>query len=938
MLRHCYLLVLLLFLAGLGSARAQTFAWAKVIRGIVDTTFVQPQASATDAAGNTYVAVALYGSLNADGIMLSGSANSAALIKYDSTGSVVWAKALRNIEISRLAPDNSAGGIFVVGFNKTGATWDGTPLPAGSYTSFYAKCLPNGALQWSHPMPDALTYYDKPSVVADNAGNAYFLGVMGATGTVSGTSVGVSQTFVFKTDAAGVTQWVRILHDGGPSPLLYYLGLGPKPSGGVLVTGTAVGVYLGADNTSPLLTGRSQRSGFLTSFDAAGTHQWSQYISTANSASAGYVNAVAADATGNCYATGSSYGAALQIGSTTLPSGFFLAKYGATGGLQWVRGALPTSAATGFQDAGGLMAASSTGVTVGVSTNALKAPPTPVLTLETLPLRSPNHLVHYNAQGQAQWTVADQWPGYIQPIPPYFMPTQLGSDAHGNLFITGIPSYFRQFGQPVARTAIVLGAQTVVGSGAIVTRLNAYANTLRGQVYLDQNGNGQQDATEGIFPRTTTATLVQGPNTTHSAVGTDGVLQAYADPGAYTLGLSQIPIHYKLSEPSSNNGTYVGTFSSNNQLVSGQDFGVAPVANQPDLRVTLTAYGVARPGFTARYRLTVENVGTTVVPAGTATVTLDALASYVGSTPAGSVAGQVITCAYATLAPFARSNTDILFSLPVNAQLGAIMHSTATAALANDVAPADNTAALPQTVVASADPNSIEVNYQRLTPAQVAAQQPLDYTIRFQNLGTAAAVNVLLSDTLDFHKLNLASLQLVAQSHNCTWSLTSTGPNTGLLTVRLLDINLPYRNQDVIGSQGFVRFRVQPRTTLTVGEIIPNHARIVFDYNASVRTNTATTTVLLATAALARHDAPAWAAYPNPATDALTVAADLASGGPVRVELLDVLGRPVRQQTLTAPAGPLRQTLDLRGLAPGLYVLRLTPPTGPASSRPVVRE
>jgi hypothetical protein len=239
-----------------------------------------------------------------------------------------------------------------------------------------------------------------------------------------------------------------------------------------------------------------------------------------------------------------------------------------------------------------------------------------------------------------------------------------------------------------------------------------------------------------------------------------------------------------------------------------------------------------------------------------------------------------------------------------------------------------------QIVTGSFDPNDIEVNYQRLTPAQVAARQPLDYTVRFQNMGTDTAFTVVINDTLDFRKLNLASLMLVAQSHNCIWSLG----NTGLLTVRFLNIGLPHRSQDVIRSQGFVRFRVQPKTTVAVGETIPNHASIVFDYNDPVRTNTATTTVMLASAALARHTAAAWDAYPNPATDAVTVAADLATAGPVRLDLLDALGRTVRRETFTAPAGPLRQTLDLRGLAPGFYVLRLTPPAGPASSQQLVRE
>jgi len=293
-----------------------------------------------------------------------------------------------------------------------------------------------------------------------------------------------------------------------------------------------------------------------------------------------------------------------------------------------------------------------------------------------------------------------------------------------------------------------------------------------------------------------------------------------------------------------------------------------------------------------------------------------------------------VTWNYTNLAPFGRREFDVLFSLPTNTPLGTQLSSTASAPLAADVMPDDNTATAIQAVTGSFDPNDITVNYQRLTPAQVAAQLPLDYTIRFQNMGTDTAFTVVVTDTLDFRKLNVASLMLVAQSHNCIWSLSGNG----LLTVRFLNINLPYRNQDVIRSQGFVRFRVQPKTTLAVGETIPNHARIVFDYNNAIRTNTATTTVLLASAALGRATAPAWQAYPNPATDVLNVALDLPTAGPVRVELFDGLGRAVRCQLLAAPAGALRQQLDLRGLAPGFYVLRLTPPTGPALSRQVVRE
>lgn len=924
-LRHCSLLLLFLLIAGWGPVRAQSFTWAQVGRGIVDSSFVRPQANATDAAGNTYVAVRFDERLHLGSLVLTGPRTGAVgLVKYDATGSVVWAKVLTNLQIIQLTANNRTGGVFLTGYASSGATWDGMALPTGTQ-AFYAKASAAGGLEWSQALPNLV----QAAVVADTTGSAYVLGKMPVTGTVGGTSVDGGHAFLLKANGAGTTQWVRVLHGASSVPMNNLL-LGPKPGGGCLVGGTVLGpLYLGAGTATLLLTA-PQANEFLTTFDATGAQQWSRLVSNVTSTTTFSTNvrAIAADATGNCYVTGSGFGPH-QLGSTVLAGGFFLAKYDAAGTLEWVRAAQPSTAMS-FPDAGLLLAAGNAGVTVVVRTHALAN--RPALVLGTLPLRSPYHLVHYTALGQEQWTVADTWPGYRLPVPPYFEPSGLGQDASGHLYMVGVPKYQQLRNRPFVRPVTQLGAQTAVGNGVIVARLATYTNTLRGHVYLDQNANGQLDAAEGVFPHPLTGEVVQSSGTSYSPVGTDGSLQAYAGPGAYTFGLAQVPAHYTVSQPGSG-GTYTGTFSGNNQLVNGQQFGLAPVANQADVRVTLTPYSQARPGFTTRYRLTVENVGTTVA-SGTATVTLDNRMSYVSSTAGGSQTGQTIAWTYPSLAPFARREYDVLFSLPVNVVLGTQLTSTAVAPLAGDVVPANNLASAEQNVTGSFDPNDITVNYSRLTPAQVAGGQPLDYTIRFQNMGTDTAFTVLVQDTLNFQKLNGASLQLVAQSHNCTWSLSGTG----VLTVRFVHIHLPHRNVDVIRSQGFVRFRVQPRTTLTVGEIIPNHARIYFDYNPPVRTNTAITTVLLPTAALARHTAPAWETYPNPATDVITVAAELATSGLVRLELLNVLGRPVRQQTLTAPAGPWRQTLDVRGLAAGVYVLRLTPPTGPATSRQVVRE
>lgn len=90
-----------------------------------------------------------------------------------------------------------------------------------------------------------------------------------------------------------------------------------------------------------------------------------------------------------------------------------------------------------------------------------------------------------------------------------------------------------------------------------------------------------------------------------------------------------------------------------------------------------------------------------------------------------------------------------------------------------------------------------------------------------------------------------------------------------------------------------------------------------------------------ATAATARPGL-AWEVYPNPASAAVTIAAALPTDGPVDLRLLDALGRPVRQQRLVAPIGPLRETLTVQGLAPGIYILQMTLPGGTESKRVVV--
>lgn len=65
-------------------------------------------------------------------------------------------------------------------------------------------------------------------------------------------------------------------------------------------------------------------------------------------------------------------------------------------------------------------------------------------------------------------------------------------------------------------------------------------------------------------------------------------------------------------------------------------------------------------------------------------------------------------------------------------------------------------------------------------------------------------------------------------------------------------------------------------------------------------------------------------AFPNPAQDQLNVTSELGASGPVQVELLDLLGRPLRTIAQeNRPAGTSTWNVSLRGIPSGMYLVRL---------------
>ncbi len=139
-------------------------------------------------------------------------------------------------------------------------------------------------------------------------------------------------------------------------------------------------------------------------------------------------------------------------------------------------------------------------------------------------------------------------------------------------------------------------------------------------------------------------------------------------------------------------------------------------------------------------------------------------------------------------------------------------------------------------IVDSYDPNDKAVSPAGITEHNyVKPNTELEFKIRFQNMGTAEAVNIVVIDTLSQH-LDLTTFQMASVSHPYKLKFERVnGKQVAFWT--FTDINLPAKSINEPASHGYIKFKIKHLPTLVEGTIIKNFADIYFDFNEPVRTN-----------------------------------------------------------------------------------------------------
>ena len=371
---------------------------------------------------------------------------------------------------------------------------------------------------------------------------------------------------------------------------------------------------------------------------------------------------------------------------------------------------------------------------------------------------------------------------------------------------------------------------------AWIVRL-AGTNTVKGVLYYDENLNGIKDVGEPLYSNAIVKTEKAGE--IKISIPVDGLFKNEVDIGSYTTSV-QLSLPYHNVVPSSHLSSFSSYFNTDSF-----SFAIQPIPGIKDLVINAIPLTVARPGFNVSYKILYKNIGTAPVTSGEILFKKDARLNFISSVPAiSSSNGDTLKWSYSNLQPLALDSTT---SITVNFQVPAPpivnIGDTLTSIgiitpVAGDQTPNDDTVIVKQIVVGSYDPNDkYEKNGGRITSAYVTDGNYLDYLIRFQNLGTDTAFNIVILDTLST-KLDLSTLQVIATSHSYKVSLTDN-----ILIWTFYDIRLPYSSINEPASHGYIAYRIKPNNTIATGDTVHNTASIYFDFNLPVKTNNAFTVV-----------------------------------------------------------------------------------------------
>ena len=449
-----------------------------------------------------------------------------------------------------------------------------------------------------------------------------------------------------------------------------------------------------------------------------------------------------------------------------------------------------------------------------------------------------------------------------------------------------------------------------------------------GYIFCDANGNGIQHVGEAP---------VMGAPITLGWTSTNSVnITVYSDSSGYfsycgsiygvtSMAMATVSSSWltnnTYSMPNNNNVfTIIGSMNGITQPLAIPVYCSGNVTLCSDLWTTVTPWSGYYQGNTAILRLNWGNYGPGATPY---TLTLNWPAGVTLQTssifnPNYVISGNSITWTINSTQTSFTTADYLYFTVPTGILNGEqhIFTSTITSSNGTDCYEGNNSGGLLQIVGNSYDPNDKTVFKKSFHADNGTAFQEstidwyvddeLEYTIRFQNTGTAPAQNIFIIDTLDA-ELDWSTFQLLHSTHG----INVVNLGNGILRFEFNNIWLPDSSVSQELSQGHLTFRIRENIGNELFSEITNTAYIFFDWNPAIITNT-TYNINDWLEFVGEENAFNVEAYPNPMQNELTLKVE----GQFNYEIHDLTGRKLLQGM-----GVGQTMISTESLATGTYLL-----------------
>ena len=510
-------------------------------------------------------------------------------------------------------------------------------------------------------------------------------------------------------------------------------------------------------------------------------------------------------------------------------------------------------------------------------------------------------------------TGANPWITTLNPmsIIPFFPDDQLYNNV---AFFGGMPM------------KIISGPDTIlnVSSNFIFTVPNpCLYDTVSGKIYIDHNNDCSFNGTDvplNAVPAQSTVALSTGGYTTNNYANALGNYTAKLQKSWMTSYTVSIPSPYQFIFPATSCSPF--SYTSSTLPQSNYDFSLQCTSNV-DVQASAGHPSNARPLQAFFIHPYVSNTGCDTV-SGILTLIKDAKVTYnasMSANPATYVNGDTLRWTYTQLTNVSNGAYWNSFFAGVHltpistANIGdTLCFSISTTVAGADVNVANNQYAFCMPIINSYDPNIKEVSPKGLgaTGDIPPTTSNLNYTIHFQNTGTAPAYNIYIIDTLDAD-VDASSLKIEGTSHNMTPSWLT--PN--VVKFYFYNINLPDSVSNEPKSHGQLSYNIKLKSGLPLGAQIKNTAHIYFDNNPAIVTNTTFNTIVNPTIITNTDKNIPFAMYPNPANDYLHIA--FANNNVHEISIFATNSQLILHQQLSMP----NSKIDISKLQAGIYFIQI---------------